>query len=283
MNSTQESQCDAPRRVNRRNFFVGAFAAGGFPLMLTRSSIAGDQARQPSARSAQILVFDTFGTVVDWRSTVIAEGRQLERAKGVKADWAAFADAWRAGYGPSLNRVRRGELPWTKLDVLHRATLDELLVRFKIEGLTEEEKVGFNRVWHRLQPWPDAVSGLNRLRRRFVIAPLSNGNLSLLTNMAKHANLPWHCILSTELVRHYKPDKETYLMVPEFFDVQPADVMMVAAHPGDLQAAQALGLRTAYVPRPLEFGPTRASSPPPSGRFDIVATDFRDLARQMGA
>jgi 2-haloacid dehalogenase len=162
-------------------------------------------------------------------------------------------------------------------------TLDDLLVRFKIEGWHETEKADFNRVWHRLRPWPDSVDGLRRLRRRFVIAPLSNGNLSLLTNMAKHADLPWDCILSTELVKHYKPDPETYLMVPELFDLQPADVMMVAAHEADLEAARKLGLRTAYVHRPLEYGPDRATKPPTVGRFDVAATDFRDLATQLGA
>lgn len=235
------------------------------------------------ARSAQILAFDVFGTVVDWRSSVIAEGERIGRAKGLKVDWAAFADAWRGGYAPSMDRVRRGELPWTRLDVLHRMTLDGLIVRFKIDGLTEDEKAHLNRVWHRLQPWPDAVAGLTRLRKQFVIAPLSNGNLSLLTNMAKQANLPWDCILSTELVRRYKPDKETYLMVPGFFDVEPSSVMMVAAHEGDLQAAQAFGLRTAFVHRPLEFGPARVPDLPAAGRFDVITTDFHDLATQLGA
>jgi 2-haloacid dehalogenase len=197
-------------------------------------------------------------------------------------DWPAFADAWRGGYGPSMNRVRSGELPWTKLDVLHRMTLDQLLVRFKIEGLSEDEKKHLNRVWHRLKGWPDSVAGLTRLKKRFVIAPLSNGNLSLLTNMAKFAGLPWDCILSTELVRHYKPDKETYLMPPEFFDLPPSDVMMVAAHAGDLDAAKALGLKTAYVHRPLENGTGRATAPPASGRFDFSAKDLRDLATQLG-
>jgi 2-haloacid dehalogenase len=229
----------------------------------------------------QVLAFDVFGTVVDWRSSVIAEGQRRGRAKGLTVDWAAFADAWRQGYAPSMNRVRTGELPWTRLDSLHRMTLDSLLGRFKIDGWTEAEKADFNRVWHRLRPWPDSVDGLRRLRRRFVIAPLSNGNLALLTNMAKHADLPWDCILSTELVKHYKPDPETYLMVPQFFDLQPGDVMMVAAHETDLAAAGKLGLRTAYVHRPLEYGPDRATTPPAAGRFDVMAKDFRDLATQL--
>lgn len=268
--------------MNRRNFLSGTLVAGGLSPLLAR--LASGQRTVPAAfGSLQILVFDTFGTVVDWRSSVIAEGEKLGRAKGLKVDWAAFADAWRGGYGPALNRVRTGQLPWTKLDALHRMTLDELLVRFKIEGLTEEEIKHFNRVWHRLRGWPDAIAGLTRLRKRFVIAPLSNGNLALLTNMAKFAGLPWDCILSTELVRHYKPDRETYLMVPDFFDVDPAAVMMVAAHEGDLRAAKALGLRTAYVHRPLEFGPARTPAYPSSGQFDVVSKDFTDLAAQLGS
>jgi len=255
--------------------------ASGLPAMgQTRTGGLAAAAPRPSA---QVLVFDTFGTVVDWRSAVIAEGEQLGRAKGLTVDWAAFADAWRGGYGPSMNRVRSGELPWTKLDVLHRMTLDQLLVRFKIEGLSEDEKQHLNRIWHRLKGWPDSPAGLTRLKKRFVIAPLSNGNLSLLTNMAKFAGLPWDCILSTELVRHYKPDKETYLMPPAFFDLPPSGVMMVAAHVGDLDAAKALGLKTAYVHRPLENGAGRATAPPPDvGRFDYSAKDLRDLATQLG-
>jgi len=270
--------------VNRRQFLGGAIAIGTMlpaaRLDALRRAGPGMQATAV-AGSVQILAFDVFGTVVDWRSSVIAEGERLGRAKGLSVDWAKFADAWRAGYGPSMSRVRKGELPWTKLDALHRMTLNELLRQFKIEGLSEDETVRLNRVWHRLQPWPDAVEGLGRLRARFVLATLSNGNVALLTNMAKHAKLPWDCILSAEIVRHYKPDPETYLLVPDLFDLKPAEVMMVAAHEGDLTAAQKLGLRTAYVHRPLEFGPTRKVEPPPPGRFDFVAEDFRSLAAQL--
>src|SRR3954464_13028282 len=266
--------------MNRRDFLAGTMAAGGL-MTLARDRAA--EAQTTSAKPpAQLLVFDTFGTVVDWRSSVIAEGEQLGQRKNLKVDWAAFADAWRGGYGPSMEKVRKGELPWTKLDVLHRRILDELIVKFKIDGLTEPEKVQFNKVWHRLHGWPDSVEGLTRLKKRYVISPLSNGNVSLLTDMAKFAGLPWDWISSTELVRHYKPDKETYLMPPDFFDLKPGEVMMVAAHIGDLQAAQALGLRTAYVHRPLEYGPGKASTPPAAGRFDFTATDFRDLATQLG-
>ena len=272
--------------LNRRQFLGGALGAATLPVPLgpgaRRLRRTGAQSSGAAGASAQVLAFDVFGTVVDWRSSVIAEGERLGKAKRVSVDWAAFADAWRAGYGPSMNRVRKGELPWTKLDVLHRMTLDDLLGRFKIEGLSEEEKRRFNRVWHRLDPWPDSVEGLGRLRTRFVLTPLSNGNVSLLTNMAKHARLPWDCILSAELVRHYKPDPATYLMVSQLFDLEPAQVMMVAAHVGDLEAAKKLGLRTAYVHRPLEFGPAKAPDRPAPGRFDVMATDFRDLAAQLG-
>ena len=270
--------------MRRREFLASALAAGSVPSLLRARALDREGAAAPAAaESVQLLVFDTFGTVVDWRSSVIAEGVQLGRAKRITVDWAAFADAWRAGYGPAMNRVRRGELPWTKLDVLHRMTLDELLVRFKVDGLGDEEKAHFNRAWHRLKGWPDATAGLTRLKKRFVIAPLSNGNVSLLTNMAKFAALPWDCILSTELVRRYKPDKETYLMPGEFFDLEPAAVMMVAAHAGDLDSAKALGLKTAYVHRPLEYGPARRPTMPAAGRYDFLAKDFKDLASQLGA
>jgi len=266
----------------KRREFLATTAAGVSTLLADRARAAA-QSAETAPRPAQILVFDTFGTVVDWRSSVIAAGERLGRAKNLQVDWAAFADAWRGGYGPSMNRVRTGQLPWTKLDVLHRMTLDELLVKFKIEGLSETDKANFNRVWHMLDPWPDAPGGLARMKRRFVIAPLSNGNLSLLTNMGKYANLPWDCILSVELVRHYKPDPETYRMPVEFFDVTPADVMMVAAHVGDLDAAKKLGLKTAYVHRPKEYGPARQPKPPEPGRFDYMANDFRELAGKLGA
>jgi 2-haloacid dehalogenase len=237
----------------------------------------------PSSTSIKVLAFDVFGTVVDWRSSVIAEGEDLGRLKGLNVDWAAFADAWRAAYRPSLDRVARGELPWTKLDVLHRMSLEEILRRFKIEGMSEEEKDHFNRVWHRLKAWPDSVAGLQRLKMRFVITTLSNGNVALLTNMAKHAGLPWDCILSAEIVRHYKPDAEVYRLVPDLFDLKPQEVMLAAAHEHDLRAAQKHGLKTAYVHRPLEHGPGKAASMPPMGRYDLVAKDFLDLADQLPA
>jgi 2-haloacid dehalogenase len=226
-------------------------------------------------------VFDVFGTVVDWRGSIIREGRALGRKKRLKLDWAAFADAWRAGYRPAMARVRSGELPWTKIDDLHRMILDDLLKRFPLGRLSEEELDHLNRVWHRLKPWPDARGGLAKLKRRHVIATLSNGNVALLTNMAKHAKLPWDCILSAEVVRHYKPDPETYLGAADLLGVKPGELMMVAAHKDDLHAARACGLRTAFVPRPREYGPADKVDVTREPVFDIHARDFNHLARQL--
>jgi 2-haloacid dehalogenase len=232
--------------------------------------------------SLKILAFDVFGTVVNWRSSVIAEAAELGKTKGLNVDWAAFADAWRAIYRPYMDRVGTGQLPWTKLDDLHRQMLEETLSKFAINNFNEDEKKQFNLVWHRLRPWPDSVPGLTRLKSRFVITTLSNGNISLLTNMAKHAGLPWDCILSAENVRRYKPDPEVYLLVPQLFDLKPEEVMMVAAHEHDLQSAQKHGLRTAFVHRPKEHGPGKAAPIPQAGSYDVIANDFLDLADQLG-
>jgi 2-haloacid dehalogenase len=235
------------------------------------------------ASAIKALTFDVFGTVVDWRGSIIREGLKFGAPRGITLDWAAFADAWRAGYRPAMDRVRRGELPWTNLDALHHMRLEELLVQFGITGLSEADKDHLNRVWHRLDAWPDAVEGLTRLRQRFVLATLSNGNVALLTNMAKHAGLPWDCILSAELAKHYKPDPETYQMAADLLGLPPAQVMMVAAHKDDLRAAQRGGLKAALVARPLEFGPERQSDTTPDPAFDVYASDFNDLAGKLGA
>lgn len=235
-----------------------------------------------NALPVSALIFDVFGTVVDWRGSVIREGEELGRKKNLDVDWAAFADEWRGRYAPSMDRVRRGELPWTNLDALHRASLEELLEEFGIEGLSEEEIDHLNKVWHRLDPWPDSVAGLSRLKARYVISTFSNGNVALLTDMAKRAGLPWDLILSAELVRHYKPDPETYLMAPNLLGLRPDEVMLVAAHPSDLRAAQTHGLRAAYVLRPLEWGPG-GEAEPADPSFDLVVDDLVELAEKLEA
>ncbi len=232
-------------------------------------------------KDVKALTFDVFGTVVDWRSSIIREGRELGRRKDLEVDWEEFADAWRGGYGPSMNRVRKGELPWMNIDQLHRLILDGLLEKFDIKGLTEAEIRHFNRAWHRLAPWPDAVEGLTQLKENYIITSLSNGNVALLVNMAKHAGLPWDTVLSSELAGHYKPDKEVYLKAAQLLGLEPEQVMMVAAHQGDLRAAASVGFKTAFVLRPLERGPNGKKDLTPDPDFDVVADDFLDLARKL--
>jgi len=235
------------------------------------------------------LIFDVFGTVVDWRGGVIRDGSALAAARtpGLAAssvDWPAFADAWRGRYLPSLNRVRTGELPWSNLDQLHRASLDELLAEFGADALGEADRAHLVGAWHRLDPWPDSVPGLTRLKSRYTIAPLSNGHVALLVNMAKRAGLPWDLVLSAELVHAYKPDAATYLSGPGLLGLAPGEVMMVAAHLDDLAAARSHGLRTAYVRRPLEWGPGgTAPEPRPGDELDHVVDSLTDLADRLGA
>ena len=228
------------------------------------------------------LVFDVFGTVVDWRSSVTRHAAAFGAAHGLSADWAAFADGWRGKYQPYMGKVRSGELPWTKLDALHRMGLVELLGEFGIDNVSESAIDELNLAWHRLDPWPDAPAGLSRLKAKYIIGTMSNGNVALMTNMAKYAALPWDVILGAELAQAYKPDPKTYRTGAELLGLPPQRVMMVAAHQSDLRAAAAQGLKTAFVPRPLEFGPDRQPDPTPDPAFDVVAADFRDLAAQMG-
>ena len=229
------------------------------------------------------LIFDVFGTLVDWRSSLIADLGAFGDARGVSADWAALVDAWRAAYQPSMQRVRDGTLPWTKLDALHRATLDTLIERFAIAGLDEADRDHINRLWHRLRPWPDTLEGLTRLKSRFIIAPLSNGNVSLLVDLARAARLPWDMVFGADVFRHYKPDPETYLGACALLDLPPAQVMLVSAHNSDLAAAKRCGLRTGFVPRPTEYGPEQARDIIAEGEWDIVAADLPALAAMLGA
>jgi 2-haloacid dehalogenase len=227
------------------------------------------------------LTFDVFGTVVDWRAGIVRDGEALGRAKGLSIDWGAFADAWRAQYQPMLSQVREGKLPWTKLDDLHRMSLVTLLEEFGVAGLTAADVDALNRAWHRLDPWPDVVAGLVRLKRRFVLATLSNGNVALIVNMAKRAGLPWDAVLGAEVARHYKPQREAYLMTADFLGLAPAECLMVAAHYSDLVAAQGCGFRTAYVWRRREFGDRRKDDLPARHDLDLVVEDFGDLADRL--
>jgi len=233
--------------------------------------------------SIRALVFDVFGTVVDWRGSIIREGEALSTEKGLRVDWRGFADAWRQGYQPAMARAMRGEIAWANIDTLHRGILDEVRPRFGLGDLDEDEVEHLNHVWHRLAAWPDVTGGLQRLKARFVISTLSNGNVSLLVDMAKNAQLPWDCVLSAELFGKYKPDPAVYQGAARLLGVAPHALMMVAAHPSDLVAAQRAGLRTAYVSRPLEWGPGGYREPLGSANFDVIADDFAELAVKLGA
>ncbi len=230
------------------------------------------------ADTVKVLAFDIFGTVVDWHGSIVREMQALYPA----VDGDAFAIAWRSGYQPAMARVMRGEQGWTRIDALHRGILDEILPKFGLAHLTEAERWHLNHVWHRLDPWADSVAGLTRLKTRFTITTLSNGNISLLTHMAKRAGLPWDCILSAEVFRAYKPHPDTYLGVARTFDLEPAQVALVATHHDDLEAARACGLRTIYVERPLELGAARPKDGTPQPGNDLHTSSLLDLAQRLG-
>jgi 2-haloacid dehalogenase len=236
----------------------------------------------PVCSGMKVLLFDTFGTLVDWRTSLIATLTDFSRKKGRQLPAAEMADRWRAAYEPMMNRARTGKLPWTDLDTLHRMALTELLPEFHLSDLTAAEIDQLTFAWHQLSPWPDSVAGLARLRRKFILAPLSNGNFSLLIDLAKFAGLPWDAVLGADLFKHYKPDPETYLGACELLKTAPAEVMLVAAHNYDLKAAQALGLKTAFVARPTEYGPHQTKDFGPEGSWDFVAHNMIELAGLLG-
>jgi 2-haloacid dehalogenase len=229
------------------------------------------------------MTFDVFGTVVDWRSSIAREIQNLGQEKGFDLDWNSFADEWRSGYAPSMNKVRNGEMPWTKIDTLHRMILDELLSEHKISNLSEEEIDSLNRAWHRLDPWPDSVEGLTLLKKNYIISSLSNGNVALLVNMAKYGGLPWDAVLSAEISKHYKPDPESYLSTGEYLGLPINQVMMVAAHKNDLKSAKSNGMMTGYVPRAKEHGENTVVDYAEEDYIDIMADDFIDLSKKMSA
>ncbi len=282
MSKSRRSEDTEVDGVSRREFVRAASAMAIVALPAGARVIGAGQEVSDRIADVRAMTFDVFGTVVDWRSSIASEMKTLGAEKGVDADWVEFADRWRAGYGPAMGRVRRGELPWTKIDDLHRLILDGLVEEFGLDGLSEAELDHVNRVWHRLQPWPDAVAGLTRLRTRYVLASLSNGNVALLVNMAKNGGIPWDAVLSAELAQAYKPDREVYLKAADLLGLDPTQVMMVAAHKGDLFASAEVGFRTAYVPRPTEYGPNVERDLTPDPSFDVVATDFADMASKLG-
>lgn len=233
---------------------------------------------QQSYPAPKVLAFDVFGTVVDWHSGIANEVQALDPS----VDGSEFALAWREGYKPAMKRVLSGELGWTLIDDLHRLILDQILDKFGLVQLDEAQKQHLNKAWHRLNPWPDVLPGLARLKPKHMICTLSNGNIGLLANMAKRASLPWDCILSAEVFRAYKPDPSTYLGVARVFGVSPSQVMLVATHQDDLEAARACGLQTAYIERVAEFGAASPKDVSPDPANTLHAKDFLDLAIQLG-
>jgi 2-haloacid dehalogenase len=239
--------------------------------------------RSADASGVKALLFDVFGTVVDWRGSLIADLTAWAQANGKAGDWTGLVDAWRGAYVPSMDEVRaHPERGFVNLDSLHRASLERLVATFGIAGLSADDLAYLTAGWHRLAPWPDSVEGLTRLKAKFVIGPLSNGNVALLVNMAKRAGLPWDLILSAEVFQHYKPDPETYLGSARLLGLAPHEVMLVAAHNSDLRAAQACGLATCFVPRPTEYGPHQSKDVRAEGDWTLVVDDLCDLARRLG-
>jgi 2-haloacid dehalogenase len=231
----------------------------------------------------EALLFDVFGTVVDWRSSLIRRLERFGRENSLQANWATLADDWRAEYEPAMKAVRDGQCPWTSLEHLHRESLDQLLPRHGLRSLSETQRQQLVLGWHFLDPWPDTVSGLTRLKRKYIMGTLSNGGVRLLTDMAKFAGLPWDVILSSDNFRRYKPDPEVYLGAAELLDTVPTNIMLVAAHNYDLKAARQHGYKTAFVARPAEYGPRQSRDFKAESDWDFVAKDFEELASQLRA
>jgi 2-haloacid dehalogenase len=259
---------------------VATGVVAGFEPFTTRRARAQAAAGLPMP-DVKALVFDTFGTLVDWRNGVAREAERILKPMGHDLDWLAFADAWRKEYDPSMEEVRSGRRPFVKLDILHREILDRIRPRFKLEKLEEPALAELNLAWHKLDAWPDVGPALARLHKRFLMAPCSNGNIALMADVGRRNNFPWDAILGSEIAQGYKPQPKVYLMTCEAFNLKPEQVMMCAAHSGDLSSAQKLGLRTGHVGRPGEGGPGTGEAEP-KGSFDVVGKSFHDFADKLG-
>ena len=231
--------------------------------------------------SIRAMFFDVFGTLVDWRTGVAREADRVLRPLGHTLDWTGFADAWRAEYQPGMEEVRSGRIPFSKLDVLHRHNLERFMPRFGLTDLSEAVRHELTLAWHRLDAWPDVPAALKRLRKKFLLAPVSNGNISLMVDLARHNDFPWDAILGAEIAGDYKPKSRVYLAACEAFDLKPVQCMMVAAHSNDLAAAAACGLRTGHIARPGEYGPGTGERTP-TVPVDFAGTDLADLASKLG-
>ena len=232
--------------------------------------------------NVKALTFDVFGTVVDFRSSIIRHGEELGRQKNLNIDWAIFADEWYAGYQHAMTRINNGNDSWANVGTIYRKRLDELLEKFRITNLKDEELDRFNRSWQRLAPWPDSVSGLTRLKKKFILSTLSNGDFAMLIEMAKYASLPWDCILSSEIFRRYKPASEVYLGAIELLGLKPEEVMMVASHNYDLKAARELGMKTGFFARTTQYGPNQTVDLEAEEDWDIIAADLEEMAEILG-
>ena len=265
--------------LNRRMMLRGgaALAVAGAGFLRTPRTWA----QANPLPEVQALLFDVFGTVVDWRNGVAREAERILKPMGYDLDWLAFADAWRREYGPSMEEVRSERRPFVKLDILHRENLERVLPRFKVEKLNEATLAELNLAWHKLDAWPDVGPAFARLHKRFLLAPCSNGNIALMANVARRNNIPWDAILGSEIAQGYKPQPKVYLMTCEAFNLKPEQVMMCAAHSGDLSSAQKLGMRTGHIGRPGEGGPGTGETEP-RGQFDVVGKNFHDFADKLG-
>jgi 2-haloacid dehalogenase len=268
------------------------FIRRGAALAAAGAFVAGSRLFAPSLARAQgatglpmpgvkALVFDTFGTLVDWRNGVAREAERILKPMGYTLDWLKFADTWRQQYNPSMEEVRSGRRPFAKLDILHRESLEHIAPQFKLEKLDEATLAELTLAWHKLDAWPDVGPAFARLHKRFLLAPCSNGNIALMADVGRRNNLPWDAILGSEIAQGYKPQPKVYLMTAEAFNLKPEQTMMVAAHSGDLASAQKLGLRTGHVGRPGEGGPGTGESEP-KGSFDVVGKNFQDFADKLG-